>query len=81
MSCRRLLLHPSTSCMPAIIVTFTMNHIERKKSERCRILLSRSSINHAPADGIEDASRRAGSGDKSAIVGSRRSMNLLKNHQ
>ncbi|WP_133243447.1 hypothetical protein [Ignatzschineria cameli] len=46
----------------------------------CRSLLSRSSTNSAPADSIRDTDWRACSSDKSVIVGSRRSMNLFKNH-
>ncbi|WP_192875540.1 hypothetical protein [Ignatzschineria cameli] len=53
------------------------NCFETTRAERCRSLLSRSSTNSAPAEGIEDASRRACSSDKSAIVGSRRSKTFL----
>ncbi|WP_133243724.1 hypothetical protein [Ignatzschineria cameli] len=45
----------------------------------CRISPLRASKNHAPARGIEDAILRACSSNKNEIVGSRGSVNSLKN--
>ncbi|GGZ86026.1 hypothetical protein GCM10007161_17170 [Ignatzschineria indica] len=51
-----------------------------KEAERCRILLSYTAINYAPAVGIEDAEWRACTGEKIEMVGSRNSTNFLKNN-
>ncbi|WP_157954939.1 hypothetical protein [Ignatzschineria cameli] len=56
-----------------------MIETETTGAERCRISLSRASENSAPAIGIIDAKLRACGGEKSEMVGSRPSTNLLKN--
>ncbi|MDM1545251.1 hypothetical protein HX037_05060 [Ignatzschineria indica] len=59
--------------------TNSLKNDSTKKAERCRILLSCASQNYVPAVGIINAKPRACTGEKNKIVGSRPSMNSLKN--